>query len=158
MGKWRTLADTLGHGEDAGDNRDNRDNNPKIRPNGPNVPIVPANPDRVLREWKAAFGQLDPCQPPEGWDMRRWQQLYDDAEWLLDKFGDQAARDGWGTGDLWGLWPDKPGWGGIADRLRGSRSLVLTADRAHWRSWGEVERFNKGAYPDLRPFWETAHG
>ena len=108
-----------------------------------------------LHQWKVRLASLDPCQPPKGWSMRRWQMIYDDAEWLLDKFGDQAARDGWSAADLFGLWPDKPGWGGIADRLRGSRSLVLTADRAHWRSWGQVEMFNRGSYPDLRPFWEA---
>lgn len=31
---------------------------------------------------------------------------------------------------------------------------MLTGDRAHWRSWGQVERYNRGAYPDLLPFWE----
>ena len=102
-----------------------------------------------------SMARLDPYQPPDGWEMRRWQQLYDDAEWLLAKFGDQAARDGWSSADLFGLWPGKPHWGGIADRLRDSRSLVLTADRAHWRSWGQVERFNRGSYPELVLLWEA---
>ena len=85
--------------------------------------------------------------------MERWQTLYDDAVWLLENYGKLAARDGWSDADLFGLWPGKPYWGGIADRLRGSRTLVMDTDRATWRSWGQVERFNRGAYPDLSPFW-----
>ncbi len=107
------------------------------------------------REWRAHLARLDPCRPPEGWPMTRWQQLYDDAIWLMNGFGEKAARDGYSSADVFGLWPDKPHWGGIADRLRGSRSLILTADRAHWRSWGEVQRYNRGSYHDLRPFWEA---
>lgn len=42
---------------------------------------------------------------------------------------------------------------GIADRLYGAHSLVMDADRASWRSSGQVERFNRGAYPDLPPLW-----
>ena len=55
-----------------------------------------------------------------------------------------------------GRWPGKDAWGGIADRLQGSRSLVMTADRARWRTMfgGVAEQFNRGAYPDLRPLWE----
>ncbi|MEZ5688770.1 MAG: hypothetical protein R3E21_08330 [Caenibius sp.] len=69
----------------------------------------------------------------------------------------QAFRDGWTVGELFGLWPDKPGWGGIADRLDGSRSLKMTADRAHWRCGvtGDARQFNRGAYGDLTPFWEV---
>jgi hypothetical protein len=88
--------------------------------------------------------------------VTRWQTLYDDAVWLLEGFGEQAARDGWSSADLFGLWPSKPHWGGIADRLRGSRSLVMDADRASWRLFGAVERFNRGSYPELRAFWDLA--
>ena len=136
---------------------------PTQPPEGQQVSVVSVrseatflNAREVLPGWRAKFSRLNPCRTPEGWEIGRWQQLYDDAEWLLEKFGEQAARDGWSSADLFGLWTDKPHWGGIADRLRGSRSLVLTADRAHWRSWGQVERFNRGAYPDLLPFWEQS--
>lgn len=114
------------------------------------------NAREAFSAWRAHLARLDPCQPPEGWTMNRWQQMYDDADWLLGNFGEQAARDGWSSADLFGLWVGVPHAGGIANRLRGSRSLVLTADRAHWRSWGQVERFNRGSYPDLRPFWGAA--
>ncbi len=109
----------------------------------------------TLSGWQRNFTRLDPCQPHEGFTMRRWQQLYDDSLWMLETHGVYAAKCGWTAADLFGLWPDKPHWGGIADRLRGARSLVMDADRASWRSWGQVERFNRSSYPHLRPFWEV---
>ncbi len=108
-----------------------------------------------LQDWLRSFTRLDPCQPHEGFTMSRWQQLYDDAEWILETHGSHAYQNGWTAADLFGLWPDKPHWGGIADRMCGARSLAMDADRASWRSWGQVERFNRGSYPHLRPFWEV---
>jgi hypothetical protein len=107
--------------------------------------------------WSAALAGLDAGRPPAGIEPRRWEKLLDDAAWLLAEHGENAARFGWDAADLFGLWPGKPGWGGIADRLRGSRSLVLSADRATWRRvlTCDVERLNKRSYPDLKPFWEA---
>ena len=110
---------------------------------------------RGASAWAASIRLIDPYRPPEGWLACRWFQLCEDAEWLVEAFGEHAARDGWSTADLFGLWPDKPHWGGIADRLRGSRSLVMTADMASWRHMGEVERFHRGSYPSLIPFWSA---
>lgn len=107
----------------------------------------------VLKEWRRGLALVDPRKPRASYDAAAWHTLCEDAAWLLDTFGERAERDDWSAADLFGLWPDKPGWGGIADRLRGARSLVMTADRAHWRSWGQMERFNRGAYPNLRPVW-----
>ncbi len=78
-----------------------------------------------------------------------------EIEKALREHGVYAAKCGWTAADIFGLWPDKPHWGGIADRLRGARSLVMDADRASWRSRGQVERFNRGSYPHLRPFLEV---
>jgi hypothetical protein len=87
----------------------------------------------------------------------RWRQLIEDADWLLVNFGQQALRDGWSVGELFGRWPDKDGWGGLADRLRGARSLKMTADRAHWRRMfsGSPDQLNRTTYPDLQPLWEA---
>ncbi|MCB2051819.1 MAG: hypothetical protein KDE63_10355 [Novosphingobium sp.] len=87
-------------------------------------------------------------------DLSRASALRHDAVWLLENFASRAFRDGWTVGELFGFWPDKPGWGGIADRLDGSRSLKMTADRAHWRCvvTGDVRQFNRGAYGDLKSF------
>ena len=85
--------------------------------------------------------------------------------WLLEGFAPAAFGHGWTIGELFGLWwnegPDvgtlKDGWGGIADRLQGSRSLVMTADRACWRIMftGEPDVFLRTAYPTLKPLWEV---
>ncbi|MDE2303549.1 MAG: hypothetical protein KGK11_13420, partial [Sphingomonadales bacterium] len=61
--------------------------------------------------------------------------LLDDAQWLLDGFGAAAARAGWTGSDLFGVCA-RPRWGGIADRLRGARSLAIGADVASWRHHG----------------------
>jgi hypothetical protein len=108
-----------------------------------------------LRGWKRALARLDYRQPIAGIDQKRWANLVDNADWLLAEHGENAARFGWDTADLFGLWPDKPAWGGVVDRLRGARSLLLSADVATWRTrHGEAERYARGAYPDLRPFWD----
>lgn len=112
------------------------------------------NPSLILREWHRHLSALDDCRTPAGFTLNSWQRACDDARWIYENFASPAVRDGWTAADLFGLWPDKPGWGGIADRLQGSRSLVMDADRAHWRAWGQVERFNRGSYPDLHPVWE----
>jgi len=97
---------------------------------------------------------VDPSKSVANYPPEDWRQLCDDAEWLLDNFGELASRLGWSAADLFGVWPEKPHWGGIADRLRGCRrSLVIDADRSCWRSWNQVERFNRDTYPDPIPFW-----
>lgn len=109
----------------------------------------------TLANWCDWIGRLDPRRPPEGFSPGRWHTLYDDASWLIDLHGAFAAEHGWTDADLFGVWPDKPGWGGLADRLGGSRSLVMSADRASWRSVvGNIgEGFNRGSYPDLPLLW-----
>ena len=134
---------------------------PTQPPDGQQVSVVSVrseatfpNAREAVSAWRAHLARLDPCRPPEGFYLNRWQQLVDDANWLLTCFCEQAARDGFSTADLFGIWPGVPHAGGIADRLRGSRSVVMDSNRAHWRSWGQVERYNRGSYPDLKPFWE----
>ena len=106
---------------------------------------------------RAGLASLELGTPLHGIPPARWRQLLGDAHWLLDHFGQQAFRDGWTVGEMFGLWPDKPSWGGIADRLQSSRSLKMTVDRACWRCalTGAAEQFNRTAYPDLKPMWEV---
>ena len=156
MSNWRALADEALNKADGQNTRNTRNDSSETGPSVPTVPSVPPlDPVRALRAWKQGLATADACKPPDGWSTSRWQTLYDDAAWLMAKFGENAARDGWSTADLFGLWPDKPGWGGVADRIRGSRSLLLTAERACWRRFGVIEQMNRGAYPDLRPFWQA---
>ena len=151
MSNWRAVID-----EALGRNtRDERNDSDPTVPSVPSVPIVPPmDPARALKLWRASLAKVDPRGPMHGYKAAAWCNLCDDAVWLLGNFGEQAARDGWSTGDLFGLWPGKPGWGGIADRLCGCRALVMSADRSSWRAWGQVERYNRGSYPNLRAFWE----
>jgi hypothetical protein len=113
---------------------------------------------RAFKLCQAELGKLHPAAHLHGIEAKRWRQLIEDAGWLFANFGQQALRDGWKVGELFGRWPEKDGWGGLADRLRGSRSLKMTADRAHWRSlFGSVpEQFNRTTYPDLLPLWEPS--
>ncbi|WP_066561164.1 hypothetical protein [Croceicoccus bisphenolivorans] len=114
---------------------------------------LPLDP-KGLRRCVERLSRLDPLAPLHGLSVDRWRQLLDDAEWLAETFGTQAARDGWSAADLFGRWPDVDGMGGIADRLNSSRSLVLSADRAAWRINGVTFTYNRGSY-DLPLVWEV---
>lgn len=155
MSNWRAMADDALQGGDKRDNRANRsDSGAETGASVPSVPSVPA-PLSTLKEWRIALAALDPCQPREGFDINRWQRLYDCAVWWFDSFGRQAAIDGWTTGDVFGLLPQVAGGGGLVDRLGNHRGLVMTADEARWRYLGEVPQlFRRGSFPDLEAFWE----
>jgi hypothetical protein len=123
------------------------------------------SPIEGVKVCRAGLGALKLTEPLHGLSAQRWRQLLDDAAWLLEYFGSAAFCDGWTVGELFGLWwwDDagtvrlKPGWGGIADRLEGSRSLKLTDARANWRCvvGGATEQLNRGSYSNLIPLWES---
>ena len=104
------------------------------------------NPRQTFDSWRSSLEPLDWDVPLHGLSSTRWERLLTDAEWLLSNFGQQAARDGWSDLDLFGVLPGRDGWGGIAERLRASRSLVMGADVARWRRVinGEPESFARG--------------
>ena len=145
MTGWRDVARSVRE-QEGWHNRDDRHERSQTGANVPIVPNVPANPARSLREWSAALARVDLAAPLPGLPRPRWCQLIDDAKWLLSNFGQQAARDGWSALDLFGVLPGRDGWGGMADRLRASRSLVMGADVARWRRVinGEPESFARG--------------
>ena len=103
-------------------------------------------PHEAFPAWRAHLLRLSEDAPLHGLERLRWLQILDDARWLLDNFGEQAARDGWSALDLFGVLPGRDAWGGIADRLQASRSLVMGADVARWRRVinGEPESFARG--------------
>ncbi|MCP5389167.1 MAG: hypothetical protein H6915_05320 [Novosphingobium sp.] len=110
----------------------------------------------IQREWRAHLSRLDDASPLHDYSPRRWWVLVDDACWLFNEFGAQAAFNGWSTADLFGRWPGHhDGWGGIADRLRGARDLKMGADVATWRGRFRVEQYPRKCFPDLKPFWEA---
>src|SRR5687768_11072486 len=127
---WRQYAERVRRENDTGDNRDDRDKSPPIGPNDPIGP--PLDPVRAMKLWRTSLASVDPRQPPAGFEPKRWAQICDDAGFILHGFAEQAARDGWSAGEMFGLLLGHDGWGGIVSRLRGSRSLVMTADRASW--------------------------
>ena len=118
----------------------------------------------TAKQCTAQLAKLDPAKPLHGLPADRWRQMVNDAGWLLDNFAQAALGGGWTIAELFGLWwwddnctrTLKDGWGGIADRLQGSRSLKMTADRATWRVMftGEPDVLLRTAYPNLRPLWE----
>lgn len=114
------------------------------------------------REWRAHLEKLDGFQPLGGIDRRRWWHLYEDACWLFNEFGEPAARDGWSGLDLFGVLPCQPGWGGLADRLRGARNLKLADGRARWTHGGRPDQWNRGSSlpligSGLVLMWEIPH-
>ena len=158
MAGWRDVARSVRE-QEGWDNRDDRDKLPCSEPIGAIVPKVPANPARTFREWSAALARLDLKSPMHGLPVGRWGVLVEDADWLLEHFGPQAAADGWSAADLFSVLPGRDGWGGIADRLRGSRSLVMSADRAAWRhvANGEPETYARGMGDLVKqvPLWSA---
>ena len=86
--------------------------------------------------------------------MGRWQTLYDTSVWFLDKHATQAARDGWTTGDIFGIEPRMERWGGLIDRLGECRGLLMDADRARWTScFYGVRTFGRSCGAGLQSFW-----
>ena len=162
---WRARVDEALAG---GDKRDTRDISNGLGAFVPSVPSVlgapPLDQARTLKLCRAGLGRLDPARPLHQLDGGRWRRLLEDAEWVLDEFAPGAFADGWTAVDLFGLWwwdnagtlTLKDGWGGIADRLQGARSLKMTANRAHWRMAfsGEPMAFLRTAYPNLKPLWK----
>jgi hypothetical protein len=143
MSGWRALADkALGKGESE-NTRDNRNESPPSVPSVPSVP--PLDPVRALKAWRSGLESLSWDKPLHGLEVGRWRGLLGDAHWLLDHFGGQAARDGWSAADLFGVCGVE-GFGGVAERLRSSRSLVMGADLATWRRVvnGTPESFARG--------------
>ena len=122
------------------------------------------SPVEGLRLCEASLVRLRLSDALHGIPDGRWRQLLSDAGWLLEGFAPAAFRHGWTVGEMFGLWWSdhngirslKDGWGGIADRLQGSRSLKMTADQATWRIMftGEPDVFLRTAYPNLKPLWE----
>jgi hypothetical protein len=80
---------------------------------------------------------LDADAPPVGIAPDWWRVLLADALWLARNHAEAAAALGWDASDLFGVDP-MPGWGGLADRLNGARSLAFTEGVAHWHGH-EVE-------------------
>jgi hypothetical protein len=113
---------------------------------------------RMLDAWCASFNALKPRRPAPGIEMGRWQTLFDCGYWWLQNFGAQAARDGWQTGDVFGIRAGYPMQGGLVDQLGDCRSLLMSDGGARWRTWGSARTWAAGCCPHLAPFWAGGAG
>ena len=113
---------------------------------------------RELDRWCAAINRLELQAPAQGLSPARWRTLFDCSHWWMRNYAVQAARDGWRTGDVFGIRPGLPGQGGLIDQLGICRTLLMADGGARWRSWGIIGTYAAGAYPLLPPFWEGDHG
>jgi len=148
---WRDYAREV---QSHGDNRANRD---KSLPPEANLRDVSNVPEAVaqsrLREWHSGLSAIDELNSPPGWTLNQWLKTLDASYWLYENFASQAVRDGWSANDLFGVLLQKPGWGGLADRLGDNRGLIMDRDRARWRSFGVPETFGRGGGDGMMPLW-----
>lgn len=159
---WRDLARQLRSDNRGGDDKDDRDKMPGQCPSVPVVPIVlePLPKPTHLScngpaGWAAALAAIDPHQPPSGFPLGWWRTLHSDCLWLCGHHGEAAASLGWSAGDLFGV-ADRPGWGGLADRLEGARRVVLTETVGTWRGEGLAGRLWRETLPAIPAIWEIA--
>lgn len=153
MSSWRKLAQDLQRGEEGQDKRDDRDEISPAPANVPNVPNVPRGIPVDRSSWAVALGALRASDPPLGIDPARWPLLLADAIWLCREHGKAAAALGWTASDLFGV-DSLPGWGGLADRLRGARRVTLTDTVGHWRSDAEDGWLWRRTLRPMRTIWE----
>jgi hypothetical protein len=112
----------------------------------------------VLRDWHGKLIRLDDRRAPSGCSPW-WPRAVEDACWIYENFASRAVRDGWSERDLFGVWPAKPGWGGLTCRLRGARNLKMDRDRAVWSLFGVRNQSARGdgdhlAQYSVVPLWE----
>lgn len=87
MTGWRRVAEELRRGEDSGDERDNRDKTP--------IPSLARDPLVTVKQWRSNLAGLHLDRPTWGRDRLLWRELFGDANWLVDHFGQQAVREGY---------------------------------------------------------------
>ena len=105
--------------------------------------------------WQAALARLDEVKPALGVTPTRWRELVTDARWLADRHGGNAATLGWTASNLFGLDETLDGWGGVADRLRGTRRATFTDTVAHWRSDELDEWLWRRSLRRMRLIWQA---
>ncbi len=150
---WKEYAESIQRAGDVRDNRDSRCERATSAPRPSPVPRVVA--DSLYREWVKALNAIDPCDPNDGFPQEHWRRLHTASFWWLEGYGRQAARDGWVTGDVFGLRKGCERRGGLIDQMDGCRALVMEGRRARWRSYGVAFSYAAGAYPDLPAWWSV---
>ncbi len=103
-------------------------------------------------DWTAALATINASRAPAGFDPDRWRYVLADARWLCRYHGPAAAALGWTASDLFGLALPN-GIGGLADRLEGTRNLVMTDRIAHWRGADLEGRLWRETMRPMPPLW-----
>ena len=160
MSRWRQFARTLKERSEPRADSANCADSPVVHAIGTNgangtglVAAISALPRPIdPADWNTALATINASRAPAGFDPDRWRYLVTDARWLCRYHGPAAAALGWTASDLFGLALPN-GIGGLADRLEGTRNLVLTDRIAHWRGadlegwlWRETMR-------PMSPLW-----
>lgn len=101
--------------------------------------------------WTVALAAIDASRAPAGFDPDRWRYVLADARWRR-YHGPAAAALGWTASDLFGLALPN-GIGGLADRLEGTRNLVMTDRIAHWRGADLEGRLWRETMRPMPPLW-----
>lgn len=152
---WRERVEEALRGEGQRDTRDTRDTNPSLSPPSvPSVPFVPANPSVLLRSWGDGLSRVDPEAAPDGFTAKGWWQLWLDACWLAESHGRYASLNGWDSSGLFGVHPDCPYSGGLAQLLQSCRSVVLDGPHAYVTSYGVRMKRNTACGIGLPLIWE----
>lgn len=116
----------------------------------PSVPTVLGLPSEdearsILRNWHRHLSALDVYEIPEGIDRNRWGVLVHDCWWLYETHASRLVRERWGAADLFGVLPNLPGAGGLADRLQCARRVLFDGNRAVWSQLGVRSHICRGA-------------
>jgi hypothetical protein len=96
--------------------------------------------------------------PLEGFAPQRWQRLCLDCAALLDGWGTEMRRLGWGVEDAFGIHPTAPGVGvhcsGLGVLLNGATVTTMTETGATiTRPNGVRQSFTRKPMPGAVPVW-----
>lgn len=99
----------------------------------------------LLDDWHKRLTLLDVYEIPQRIERNRWGQLVLDCWWLYETHASRLVHEGWSLSDLWGLFVNLPGGGGLADRLQSARNVLLDGDQAMWSRSGIKHLAHRGA-------------
>lgn len=68
---------------------------------------MPSDPSSDVAAWRSAIERLSPVTPPCRYlSSARWGEMRTACLDFLDRFGIEAAQDGWTASDLFGVHPE----------------------------------------------------
>ena len=108
--------------------------------------------------WRAGVAALQHVPCPSDFSTARWRRVQFDAAELLDTWGNEMRRLGWGLLDAFGIDPVAPGAAvqnyGLAALLNGGRVVEMSATEAAIVTTGGVRLvFRRRPMPGAVPLW-----